>query len=211
MIILPTKGRPDSIKRFIGCYAKTQASEPMMLVMDEADRSYDGIELPAQFSIKRMPPHGGIVECVNAVFREHPDKTYYGIMADDVVPETPRWDVKLKEACLPYGISWGDDSMPDIGLPTHPFLAGDLVRKMGWVVCPSLKHWYADNMVKDIADGLGCGRYLPEVKVPHYHVFNNKAELDDTYMNQPSRERDKEAYLAFRDKELPGLLKKIRR
>jgi hypothetical protein len=211
MIFLPTRGRPQSILRFIECYHRTEAKEPVLLVTDHDDRSYDAITLPANFSIKVMPPHGGIGECMNAAFADHPNEVYYGLIADDVVPETPRWDQILINACLPYGISWGDDGVPGINLPTHPFIAGDLVRAIGWIACPTLKHWYTDNVCHDIAVGIGCGKFLPEVKLPHYHVFNDKAELDDTYLNQPSREKDKAAYLKFRQEELPGLLQRIRK
>jgi hypothetical protein len=210
MIILPTRGRPENIKRFIRQYHETQASEPLTLVIDHNDRSYDALELPPQFSVKTMGPHGGITECVNAVFADRPNEAYYGIMADDVVPQSLHWDRLLADACRPAAIAWGDDDQQDIGLPTHPFLGGDLVRALGWVVYPKVKHWYADNVVLDLADGLGIGKPMMEVKTPHYHVLNAKADLDDTYLSQPSREKDRLAYEAFKEKELPALIASVK-
>lgn len=204
MIILPTRGRPRSISRFAEHYVKTAASEPVKLVIDHDDSSYEGLSLPPQFSFKVMPPHNGISECVNSIFTDHPNLEYYGIMADDIVPETPHWDTILKEACLKYGIAWGDDTMPRIHLPTHPFVSGKLVRHIGWLTYTKTKHWYVDNVFKDIADIIG-GKLLTQVKTPHHHILNSKADLDETYMNQPSREKDKAAYLHFCEHELPAL------
>ena len=209
MIFLPTRGRPDSIRRFAALYGKTSASAPVLLLVDHDDASYDNLILPPQFSILRMQPHNGISECFNAAFAAHPDLEYYGIMADDVVPETPHWDRLLKEACLAHGIAWGNDDMPQIGLPTHPFLSGRLVRHIGWLAYPGTKHWYVDNVCKDIADAIG-GCQLKTVHTPHWHILNDKAPLDDTYLNQPSRQKDEAAYQTFREHELPALQEKLK-
>lgn len=208
MIFLPTRGRPDSIRRFMESYRKTDASEPVLLLVDNDDDSYAALDLHPHFRIMKMPEHGGISECFNIAFAAHPQEEAYGIMADDVLPETPHWDRLLKQACLPFSIAWGDDDMPSIGLPTHPFIAGDVARAIGWLAYPHTKHWFVDNVWKDIADMLG-GRQLAHVRTPHLHILNNKAPLDDTYLNQPSRQADENAYNAFKENELPVLREKL--
>jgi len=210
MIILPTRGRPDSIRRFMEAYAKTGATAPVLLVTDHDDTSYDALALHPNFKRKVMPPHNGIGECFNAVFAEYPDLEYYGVMADDVVPETPKWDMLLKEACLPFSLSWGNDGLQGAKLPTHPHIAGDVVRTLGWIACPGVMHWFVDNMWLDIANALGGGHYLTDVRTPHYHVLSGQASLDDTYMNQPSREKDMTNYAAFMKNEFPGIARKLK-
>jgi hypothetical protein len=209
MIILPTRGRPESIKRFMEAYVKTEATAQVLLVTDHDDNSYDALELHANFKRKIMPEHNGIGDCFNAVFAEYPDLEYYGVMADDVVPSSPKWDQKLKEACLPFNISWGNDGLQGANLPTHPHIAGDVVRSLGWIACPGVMHWFVDNMWKDIAGVLG-GKYLPDVLTPHYHVLSGQAELDDTYMNQPSREKDMIYYMRYKNSVWPDISEKLK-
>lgn len=210
MIIMPTRGRPESVKRFARCYVETQASEPLTMVIDHDDKSYDKLELPPQFTVKVMPPHGGIGDCFNAMLEEHPDEVVYGVVADDVVPQTPHWDQLLKTACLPFGLSWGNDGVQGEKLCTHPFIAGDLARAIGWIAYPKTKHWFVDNVWKDIAIGVGHAAYLPDVHTPHFHVMNGKAELDETYMNQPSRERDFQAYAEFKKLHYEPLIARLK-
>lgn len=209
MIILPTRGRPESIRRFMSAYEATGAEEPVMLLVDHDDPSYDTLAMHPKFSIKKMPPHSGIGDCFNHAFKDFPSEEYYGIVADDVVPQTPGWDQLLKAACLPYGMSWGNDGVQGGNLCTHPFIAGDVVRRIGWLAAPGIKHWFVDNVWKDIAGVLGGGNYLPDVKMTHYHVLNGLAEMDDTYLSQPSREKDLQSFIAFRQTSFPEIARRI--
>lgn len=209
MIILPTRGRPKSIERFMAAYANTGASALVLLVTDHDDPSYDALALHPNFKRKIMPPHRGIGECFNAVFAEYPNLEYYGVMADDVVPTSPQWDERLRAACLPFTIAWGNDGLMGEKLPTHPHIAGDVARTLGWLACPGVMHCFVDNMWMDIANVLGGGVYLSDVMTPHHHVLSGKAELDDTYLNQPSREKDMTNYAQFLKNEFPAIAARL--
>lgn len=198
MILLPTKGRPLSLKRFVTRYETTGATLPVLLLTDEADRGvYETVGLPAGFSEMTFPAGTPIGECFNRAFAAHPDEPYYGITADDVVPETDGWDVTLRDACLPDRVAWGDDGLQGKDLPTHPFLGGELVRKLGFIAPPGVKHWYADNFWALLANTHGLGTYLPDVKTTHRHHLNGLAEFDATYATQPDHEADRQAWARF--------------
>lgn len=198
MILLPTKGRPLSLKRFATHYELTGCTLPVLLLIDQNDAyqgTYDNVA--HNFDDMTVPAGTPIGECFNLAFRQYPDEPFYGITADDVVPETPEWDVKLRDACLPDRVSWGDDGIQGENLPTHPFLGGDLVRRMGYIAPPGVKHWYADNFWKLLATVNGRGSYLPEVKTTHRHPLKGLAETDATYKNQPDHEEDRKAWALF--------------
>ena len=212
MIVLPSKGRPDLLMRFIKAYAVTGAILPVYLVLDEADASrYDHVILPENWKRCTSPegtPLGGIF---NMIFSAFPNEEYYAMVADDLLPETPFWDVALKESCLPDKIAWGNDGIQNEKLPTHPFIGGDLVRKMGWWSPPHIQHWFVDNAWKSIADALNCGVYLDQVKMNHCHPANGKRERDRTDDGQPSHFADQGAYTEFMANDFPKMIERIKK
>lgn len=211
MIILPTIYRPESLRRFVKAYETTGATLPVFVVLDKDNVShYSEIELPKFFTRCSAHPGTRIGDIFNKIYNAFPNESFYGVMADDVVPETYRWDILLKEACLPDRIAWGFDGGHDETLPRHPFIGGDLVRKMGFLSAPGVKHWYVDNAWKDIAEGLNCGAYRPEIRMVHRHYTNGLAQKDRTYTEQPNPRVDEFAYNMWKEQELPDLLRRLK-
>ncbi len=210
MIILPTKGRPQNLRRFVSAYLRTGGSLPIYVVFDAKDAfRYNDVKTPANWVRAAAPsgtPLGGIFDLI---FKKYPNEDYYGMVADDVVPETEGWDVALSEACKPDKIAWGEDGIQNERLPVHPFIGGDLVRKLGWWAAPNLKHWFVDNVWKDLTVALNNGVYLPNVKMIHHHIVNGKAQNDRTYDDQPSHDDDYFNYMKFKNEEFPQLIKRL--
>lgn len=210
MLILPTKGRPLSLKRFVRLYNETSATLPIHVVFDAADAGqYNDIETPAHWkrvSVAAGTSLGGIF---TKLFQKYPNEPYYGMVADDVVPETSGWDVIMAELCQPDKIVWGRDDIQNEKLPVHPFIGGDLVRKLGWWSAPGLKHWFVDNVWKNLAGALDCGLYLPQVKMTHLHPVNGRAGMDKTYREQPDHAADQRAYEKFMTEQFPEVIKRL--
>jgi len=199
---------------------------PIHVILDSSDvHRYADVELPSHWKRVSVPsgtPLGGIFK---RVFEKYPNEAYYGMVspynavdlpflkftqsADDVVPETKGWDFIMAEACQPDKIVWGRDDLQNERLPVHPFIGGDLVRKLGWWAAPGLKHWYVDNVWKHIADALNCGIYLPDVKMIHWHYIIGRAAIDRTYREQPCHEDDERVYKQFMANQFPALIKSL--
>ena len=211
MLILPTKGRPLNLKRFIRAYNDTKAVIPIWLILDASDGyRYNLIETPPHWKRVSVPsgtPLGGIFE---RIFKKYSNEAYYGMVADDVVPETEHWDSIMMEACQPDKIVWGCDELQNERLPVHPFIGGDLVRKLGFWAAPGMKHWFVDNAWKAIADALGCGIYMPNVKMIHRHYVNGRAPMDKTYQEQPNHMADQIAYQKFMNERFHDLIKRLK-
>lgn len=213
MIILPTLGRPENIKRFVEAYRSTFASLPVLVVFDAGDAlkaEYEKIGLPASFDKIFVPARTRCAAIQNLVFEKWPNEEFYAVLADDVVPETEKWDKELAEACRYEGIAWGDDDIQHKALATHPFIDGDLVRKMGWIAPPGLVHFFVDNVWTHLAAAIGGNGYLPDVKLTHHHHLNGKAVMDSTYRNATSFDADYVAYRAFMKNDFEALLKRVR-
>lgn len=205
MIYLPTKNRPRNIERFITAYHRSGATLPVVLCINEGDKSYNRLELPDNFTVERFP-----ARCVNDIhrfmFQKYPAEEFYAVLADDVIPGSPLWDIKLKAACLPGNLAWGADGLQNERLPTHPFMGGDFVRRMGFICPPRLKHWYADNIWLNFATAWGVGRYLKDVKLWHLHHLNHLSPMDETYASQPDTEEDRKTYEDFMANDFMGIV-----
>jgi hypothetical protein len=211
VLILPTKGRPDNLRRFIKAYNDTKGSLPISVIFDANDgHLYNAVETPSHWRRVSAPagtPLGGIFDLV---FKKYPSEAFYGMVADDVVPETEGWDILLSEACQPDKIAWGLDELQNDFLPVHPFIGGDLVRKLGFWAAPKLKHWYVDNVWKEIAIALDCAVYRPDIRMIHRHFSNGRAQMDRTYRQQPDHETDRFAYERFMQEHFPPLIERLK-
>lgn len=210
MIVLPTKGRVDNLKRFIQAYHNTSGSLPIWIILDAADAyRYAAIELPPHWKRVSVPEGTTLGGIFRRVFEKYPDESYYAMVADDVVPETAHWDVIMAETCQPDKIVWGWDGIQNERLPVHPFIGGDLIRKLGWWSAPGLNHWFVDDVWKHLADSLGCGVYLPQVRMTHRHHINGLAILDRTYREQPDHVLDQRLYVQFMAEKFPVIIKRM--
>lgn len=192
MIFIPTRNRLPNLQRFIKAYQETKAKELVIFLFDEGDTSYERLlSLPDNFSYEVYPrTTRGAGEILNLAFQKHPNEAVYGVLADDVVPETAQWDRMLTDAAMACGgVSYADDGFQGRGLPTHPFLNGDMVRKLGWIACPKLKHCCVDDCWLSQGHIFGLS-YLDHVKLTHFHPLVGKGVIDDTYRSQPPVEDD---------------------
>ena len=131
-------------------------------------------------------------EIYNEFFQKYPDLSWYGFIADDVVPKTYGWDWKLIQAA-------GMDNMacPD-GKINHFVLGGNLVRETGWLSLPGLDRIYIDTVWEDIARKKKVLKILPEVKLEHHHFSNKRALFDNTYVKE-HKERDHQIYRKWKE------------
>lgn len=211
MIILPTKGRPENLRRFVRCYNETCATLPIWVIFDACDaHRYNDVETPKHWKRACVPFQTPIGKIFNLVFEKYPNEPYYAMVADDVVPETAMWDTIMAELCQPDKIVWGCDDIQNDALPVHPFIGGDLVRALGWWAAPGLKHWFVDNVWKEITNHLQNGVYLPNVKMIHRHFINGRAPNDRTYQEQPDHAADQYHYNKFMRDEFPILIKRLK-
>jgi hypothetical protein len=183
MFILPSRGRPELLQRFILAYKITEAEAPVTVVLDDDDTSnYKELKFPSNWMVS-IHEHGTtMVAKVNQAFECLDDETdFVGFMSDDVVPFTPNWDSILIESAGDWGISYGRDGIQNEKLPTHGVMGRKLANALGWVFLPELRHLYGDNYWREIGLGIGELHYHNNVEIQHFHFSNGKAAYDETY------------------------------
>lgn len=172
-----------------------------VLMLDDDDPmlgGYTDIHYPPTWWL-RIGKRAGLAELYNRFFRESPGHPWYGIFADDVLPEGD-WDARLIAAAGSDGVAYGDDG---IGACTHFCIGGDLVREIGWLALPGLDRLYIDTTWQAIAESRGVLRYLPDVKVTHMHPSAGRGMMDAIYRKPDDvKAADRAVYEAFRESSL---------
>lgn len=214
MFSLPSRGRPWNFARFVGAYLATSASVPVWVRLDEDDETlgdYAKVRIPSNWRIDvgpRLPNrcNGAVAE----MFERFPHEAVYGLLADDLLPMTPRWDAMLVSAAERGYLAYGDDGLQGKALATHPVLGGDLVRAIGWLVLPGVLHSFVDTALFAIACRAGRARYLQHVHVEHLHPIAGKAPMDAVYRFNETFEADRAVFERWARDELPGVVDRVR-
>lgn len=198
MWVCPTRSRPDNLGRLIEAYRATGATTPVALLLDECDPalpSYLALTLPRGWD-RRIGKRDGLSGIYNRFFAVAPRLEWYGLIADDVVPETEGWDRRLIETAGDDGMAVPSGGETTGGCP-HFVLGGDLVRSMGWLSLPDLDRLYIDTVWGDIAKAKGVYRDCPEIMLRHRHFSNGLAPFDKTY-RKDNKAQDRAVYLRWR-------------
>lgn len=197
MWILPSRARPHNIERLVKAWHETHASTTLLLWVDMDDPMlgcYSSLELPITWKLvvgERLPLSG----IYNEVYRRYKE-SWYGFIADDVVPRTESWDIRLIEAAGLDGMAVPSGGHDPEGAP-HFVLGGKLVDSIGWLSLPGLDRLYIDRVWLDIANKRGVLRRIPDIILEHCHFSNGKALFDKGYRKYRKLE-DKTIYQTWR-------------
>lgn len=213
MFILCSRGRPAGLARFAAAYRKTEATLPVLVRLDLDDPrlgEYGTTVLPKSWH-EWIGPRKPLAEIYNDIFRCFWGKEFYGLLADDLVPATLRWDRQLVEAAASHGVAYGDDGIQGEEIATHPVIGGELVRAVGWLAPPWLKFLWIDTTWTAIGRALGRLRYLPHTSMEHLHYSVGKSEHDQTYRDHHQYgPADQEAFRAWESTEACALIERLR-
>lgn len=206
MWILPTRSRPHNLQRLLQAYIDTGASTLVWVRIDDDDpMSGAAVVNHLNWSVtigKRKP----LSEIYAEAFERFRDASWFGLIADDVVPLTDGWDGRLVEVAGTDGMAAPSGGHEDYAGAPHFVLGGDLVRSIGWLALPGLNRLYIDTVWWQIAEAKGVLRRVPEIVLEHRHFSNGKAMMDSTY-RKPLKNQDKATYETWKRRGYTQLLK----
>ena len=163
---------------------------PGVVYVDETVDEYRNLRLPKNWRIHYEPKWGSLQASMQWAYRQFPEATRYGWLADDTVPETRGWDVRLEAAAGDYGFAQAHDNWRSLsgtaedlfvkGLDMSAGLCwgGGLVRAVGWWALPGVRQAGIDTAWCDIIHPLGCCTYLRDVVVEHRNWRTKKRPFD---------------------------------
>jgi hypothetical protein len=213
MWILPSLGRPERAQEV----AEAAQDVPINLRLHWGDprlEDYMKVKWPKAWSVvtsERL----SLCETLNWCLKDYPrgkNADFYGFLADDTIPSPSDWADELEHYAGRWNIAYPDDGVHGKDLCTHFCIGGDLVREVGWLALPGLKHSYVDTVWSVIGANLGLLRYKPRVKFNHAHPINKKAEQDATYrVGQSFWEHDTEVFKGWMAKDAVKTINKLRK
>lgn len=206
LVIVPSRGRPDSIVPLVQSFTDTGATADLLIAVDQDDPTLgeyiDQCEnLAVGLQIRERLRLAGTLNH----FAKIAANNYHVItfMGDDHRPRSQGWDARFVE-CLSAGagIVYGNDLLVGERFPTAVAMTSDIVSTLGYMCPPGFVHLCLDLVWKDWGLGMGRLTYLADVVIEHMHPAVSKAPLDATYEDVNSQTMvaaDSAAYYAYRD------------
>lgn len=216
-IIVPTRGRPENIRKVISAWDFTHAWDvaDLVLAADADDPEIEGYRrIVAEFNTEapegstaltlvEMDEWKPMVHKLNLVADFQAQLGRYfalGFAGDDHLPQTIGWARRYLEVLreLGTGMVYGDDGYQGRKLSTEWAVTSDAVRALGRMVPAPVEHMYCDNSMMDLFGAAGAIRHLPEIRIEHFNPYaGHKAAMDDQYKRVNSREQYKKDGLAY--------------
>jgi len=206
LVICPSRGRPHNIARMLDCWDQTATFATLAVCLDEDDVcKRDYVTMLDAYPSDKVITIGGrwrsLCDWVNFVAVETGGADRFNIIGqigDDHHPRTPGWDIAVADAMKPLGVVYCNDLHQGHRLPTAAFVDAEIVRRLGYMVPPSIQHLYMDNYFKQLGEALGTLAYLPDVVIEHMHPHAGKADDDDGYRQVNSPDAYRTGKAAFR-------------
>jgi hypothetical protein len=221
-VLVPSRGRPENLARLISAiHGTAKGTVHVIAGVDQDDprlKDYIALRKTAlgpDDAIITSEHRRNLVEWTNYLARLHQGEyPYYASLGDDMLPRTVGWDVKLTSAieedfgCA--GITYPWDGIRD-DIPEAYVLSSNISQALGWMMMPTLKHFWNDNVIADLGHGARCIRQLRGVVIDHLNVGTGKAPADQTALDNGQKiPGDQEAYNKWRKDGMLADVQKVR-
>jgi len=209
-VIVPSRNRPQNVVDLSNHILEYSDSSNLIFGFDDDDQTnYEPI--PGTM-FHRLPRTriGGTINTLAIMYAKHYE--YICFMGDDHRPKTKSWDTKLIEPLLNKpGFSYGNDLLQGKNLPTAIVMSSSIINALGYMVPPTLKHFYFDNFWMDLGNAINSLHYFDDVIIEHIHPLAQKSEVDNTYSEAWSvLGEDQEQYEIYKNTKFVDDINKVK-
>jgi hypothetical protein len=181
-VVVPSRGRPGNMKRLWDAMCGTCRGDTRLTVgLDGDDETWGQYPLGPKYEVR-----SGLRFVVAWINELAVPRSQYcaavGTIGDDNLPATRGWDLRIMKALEAAPFAFANDLYPREpgSLCCHIFMRSEVVRALGYMGPPRLRHMYVD--VVWMAWGLATGIiYLDDVIIEHLHFTAGKAPADESY------------------------------
>lgn len=195
-ILLPTRNRPQNLKRMVDSIRAMSTIQPEIVVYIDDDDILSPPMAKELDIVTIIGPRIIMMDYWNKCY-EKASGDILMMAGDDIVFKTPGWDVIVEDEFAKWPdkivLVHGDDLDPNFGsrFGTHPLLHRRWIETTGYFIPPYFSSDNGDRWIMAVADFLGRRKYIPFV-TEHLHPRTCKAQLDSTYKERLERhKRDK--------------------
>ncbi len=210
LIIVPTRNRKENARLLYDAHFKNSSISDLCFGIDDDDKTDYEV-----FSdvIYEVMPRVTMGNTLNAIANKYAkDYKYLCFMGDDHRPRTKSWDKILVQPLINnIGVSYGNDLLQGKNIPTAVVISSEIVKALGFMTPPELRHFYFDNFWKELGEGIESLHYFDEVIIEHMHPLNEKSSGDETYGYAWSQlDHDLPVYEKYRESKLKEDIDKVR-
>ena len=209
-LMIPTKSRPIRLKVLFDSFKVHQHNDTEFVVGIDKDQ----LELYAwvkDFPEIRVIVTNGedYVAKANYMVKRMKKYQYIYLLGDDFVFNC-EWEQFFLDNAFPNCVMYGRDSLANSKLCTAAFMDNNIFKKIGYVAPPTLVHYFADNVWRDIGQSLGTYRYFDNMNIQHLHKNRDPKYMDQVYVDSDKFfPADKEAYEIYAKDQLLKDISKI--
>lgn len=164
-VVCPSRGKPKKAQAVFESFMDTRRTERASLLF-AIDADDDTGSAYPPFT-RRYPSHSA-VEALNCALKDV-TSDYIGFIGDDNRFVCDGWDEAVLAALDEQGggVVYPNDLVIPGSLPSVCFMSTAICKAVGYFALPALKINYFDNVWKDLGEGVGKYKYLPDVAVQH--------------------------------------------
>ena len=169
-ILVPSRGRPANVARLVEACTKTCRTDYRLTFgFDEDDPELiENIDAASGYAGHIERPRMGLAAWTNYLAASASATPYLASVGDDHLPVTDGWDEFLIAAVqkMGGGFAYPDDERR-VDIPEAVVVDTRIVRALGWMALPDLRHWYVDNVWADLGRGAGRLAFCRDVIIRH--------------------------------------------
>lgn len=190
-ILLPTRNRPQFLKRLVDSIRETSTIQPEIVVYIDDDDTLSPSMAEELGLVTLIGPRITMTDYWNKCYKKATGDLIMQ-MGDDVVFRTKGWDVMVEEEFAKWPdkivLVHGDDLDTNFRsrFGTHSLLHRKWIDTLGYFIPPYFSSDNGDRWLMAVADFLGRRKFLPFV-TEHMHFRTGKAQLDSTYKERLER------------------------
>ena len=174
------------------------------------EEAYRDIALPEHWEIVFQSTNLGLCGSLRWLYETLPNEPWYGLICDDEIIQTVRWDQTLIEAAGDSNLAHGNNGDPRA--PIGMVIGAELVKAVGWLAPPGLWHWYIDAFWRNIALRTERLRFCENVRITHKHHTEAASPHDETYRVGESRnEEDQRVFIDWTRNEMLNTCERVRK
>lgn len=210
-ILIPTRGRTESLKRTIQS-ARDTANAPeeieICIYIDDDDIASRECEWPKEWNIriaigKRIILGNMWNKCAAIASG---DILCQG--NDDIIFRTKGWDTLVEKEfskvpdrlVMVHGQDGSGGASGSIGtFGVHPFVSRRWYEVLGYVTPPYFSSDFCDTWINHIANAVDRRRYIPTILIEHMHYWWGKMPLDANTEDRLKRHNNDKVELLYRN------------
>jgi len=209
LVIIPSRNRPGSVSEITKSLIENSVDIDICFGLDDDDISeYEYIPGVIYERNPRVLMNGTNNLLANKYAGMY---KFICFLGDDVRPRTFGWDKILSAPLIDRpGISYANDLIQKEFLPTHVVMSSEIIKTLGFMAPPILKHLFMDNFWLDLGKATNSIHYFEDVILEHLHPLLEKSTVDKVYLDSWGLfENDKSAYEKYKQTEFLQDVEKV--